>query len=190
MSEPSNPRYDEALAFAAQAHSAVRQSRKGTAFPYVVHPIRVADILDKYGLGEDVVVAGFLHDTIEDTDVTAVEVETFFGPRVRQLVESVSEPDKRAPWKQRKQLTIDHLVAEDDLDVLSLTAADKLDNVRSTSDMLLRFPEPQVWGHFSAPQSEQRWYYHSIAAVLLRKDPSSNLFRELDRETRELFPDP
>ena len=188
MSDPSNPRFDAALAFAAGAHSAARQSRKGTEFPYVVHPIRVADILDRFGLGEDVVVAGFLHDTIEDTAVTAVEVETFFGPRVRRLVESVSEPDKRAPWKQRKQLTIDHLFAEDDLDVLSLTAADKLDNVRSTSDMLLRFPEPEVWGHFSAPQGEQRWYYHSIAAVLLRKDPASDLFRVLDRETRELFP--
>jgi (p)ppGpp synthase/HD superfamily hydrolase len=188
MSEPSNPRFDEALAFAARAHSAVRQSRKGTAFPYVVHPIRVADIVDRFGLCEDVVVAGFLHDTIEDTPVTAEEVEAHFGARVRHLVESVSEPDKGAPWKQRKQLTIDHLSAEDDLDILSLTAADKLDNVRSTSDMLLRFTGLQVWGHFSAPQSEQRWYYHSIADVLLEKDPSSSLFRALDGETRALFP--
>jgi (p)ppGpp synthase/HD superfamily hydrolase len=190
MSDPSNPRFDEALAFAARAHSAVGQSRKGTAFPYVVHPIRVADILDRFGLGEDVVVAGFLHDTIEDTAVTAVQVEAEFGPRVRQLVEAVSEPDKGARWKLRKQLTIDHLAAEDDHDILALTAADKLDNVRSTSDMLLRFSEPEVWGHFSAPQAEQHWYYRSIAAILRRKDPDSSLFHALDDETRELFPDP
>jgi hypothetical protein len=107
---------------------------------------------------------------------------------VRNLVESVSEPDKAARWKIRKQLTIDLLEATSDPDILALTAADKLDNVRSTSDMLLRFSEPTVWGHFSAPQSEQAWYYHSIAAVLLGKDPSSTLFQTLDRETRELFP--
>jgi (p)ppGpp synthase/HD superfamily hydrolase len=188
MSEPSNPRFDEALVFAALAHSAVSQARKGTAFPYVVHPIRVADILDRFELGEDVVVAGFLHDTIEDTKVTAEDVEAAFGARVRHLVESVSEPDKAARWKVRKQLTIDHLRAEDDPDILALTAADKLDNVRSTSDMLLRFEHDEVWGHFSAPQSEQRWYYHTIAALLLQKDPASRLFRTLDEETRLLFP--
>jgi (p)ppGpp synthase/HD superfamily hydrolase len=189
MSDPSNPRFDEALIFAALAHSAVSQARKGTSFPYVVHPIRVADILDRFGLGEDVVVAGFLHDTIEDTEVTGNDVELAFGLRVRQLVESVSEPDKAARWKIRKQLTIDLLEAAADPDILALTAADKLDNVRSTSDMLLRFSESAVWGHFSAPQHEQAWYYHSIAAVLLRKDPASILFQTLDRETRELFPE-
>jgi (p)ppGpp synthase/HD superfamily hydrolase len=188
MSDPSNPRFDEALIFAALAHSAVSQARKGTSFPYVVHPIRVADILDRFGLGEDVVVAGFLHDTIEDTRVTAEEVELAFGPRVRHLVESVSEPDKAARWKVRKQLTVDHLEAEEDHDILALTAADKLDNVRSTTDMLLRFSEPEVWGHFSAPQSEQRWYYRTIAGVLLGKDADSRLFQVLDEETRALFP--
>jgi (p)ppGpp synthase/HD superfamily hydrolase len=187
VSDPSNPRFDEALIFAARAHCDVSQSRKGTAFPYVVHPIRVADILDRFGLGEDVVVAGFLHDTIEDTQVTAEEVELVFGARVRHLVESVSEPDKAARWKVRKQLTVDHLEAEDDPDILALTAADKLDNVRSTTDMLLRFSEPEVWGHFSAPQSEQRWYYRTIADVLLGKDPESRLFQVLDEETRALF---
>ena len=188
MSDASNPRFDEALVFAARAHATVRQSRKGTSFPYVVHPIRVADIVDKFGCPEDVVVAAFLHDTIEDTGVTAGEVEAAFGARVRELVESVSEPDKAARWRVRKDHTIDGLIAQDDLDVLSLTAADKLDNVRSTTDMLSRFAEADVWGHFSAPITEQRWYYRTIAGVLLAKDPANPLFGALDRESRVLFP--
>ncbi len=74
MAGKANPRFEQALAFAAQAHAAVHQERKGTDFPYVSHPIRVAEILDRFDCSEDVVVAGFLHDTIEDTDVTADEI--------------------------------------------------------------------------------------------------------------------
>jgi (p)ppGpp synthase/HD superfamily hydrolase len=188
VSDASNPRFDEALVFAARAHAAVRQSRKGTSFPYVVHPIRVADIVDKFGCPEDVVIAAFLHDTIEDTEVTGTDVEVAFGARVRQLVESVSEPDKTARWRVRKEHTIASLRACGDRDILSLTAADKLDNVRSTADMLTRFLEAEVWAHFSAPQAEQRWYYRTIAEVLLAKDPENPLFRALEREARALFP--
>jgi (p)ppGpp synthase/HD superfamily hydrolase len=189
VSSRSNPRFDEALVFAARAHATVGQSRKGTSFPYVVHPIRVADIVDKYGCPEDCVVAAFLHDTVEDTEVTAADVEAAFGARVRELVESVSEPDKAARWRVRKEHTISSLIAHDDPDVLALTAADKLDNVRSTTDMLTRFSEQQVWSHFSAPLSEQRWYYRTIAEALLAKDPENRLYRALDRESRALFPE-
>jgi (p)ppGpp synthase/HD superfamily hydrolase len=185
--EASDPRYDEALQFAARAHAAVRQARKGTRFPYVVHPIRVADIVDRYGYGSDVVVAAFLHDTIEDTEVTAADVDAVFGTRVRELVEAVSEPDKAARWRVRKERTIAALERGDDPDVLALTAADKLDNVRSTRDMLERFAVEAVWSRFSAPPDEQRWYYRTIAGVLLAKDPENTLYRVLDRESAELF---
>ena len=71
MEGNSNPSFEKALAFAAETHGAVKQERKGTDFPYVAHPIRVAELLDRFERDEDVVVAGFLHDTIEDTQVTA-----------------------------------------------------------------------------------------------------------------------
>lgn len=76
MTGASNPRYEQALVFAASAHSATNQERKGTDFPYVSHPIRVAEILRRFDYPEDVVVAGFLHDTIEDAEITAEELET------------------------------------------------------------------------------------------------------------------
>ena len=102
MAGKANPRFEQALAFAAQAHAAVHQERKGTDFPYVAHPIRVAEILDRFECSEDVIVAGFLHDTIEDTDVTADEISATFSPRIAGLVTSVSEPDKSLPWKTQK----------------------------------------------------------------------------------------
>jgi (p)ppGpp synthase/HD superfamily hydrolase len=186
----ANPRFIEALAFAAAAHGAVQQARKGSHFPYVSHPIRVAEVLARFGHDDDVVVAAFLHDTIEDTNVTVDEITAMFGPRIAELVTAVSEPDKSAPWKERKQHTIDHLRQERDPDVLALAAADKLDNVRSTTDMVLHLGAETTWGLFNAPRGEQRWYHRTIARILLEKDPANRLFQTLDAEARMLYPDP
>src|SRR6266550_7617582 len=117
MAGKANPRFEKALAFAAQAHAAVSQERKGTDFPYIAHPIRVAQILDRFDCGEDVTVAGFLHDTMEDANVTADELSEAFDRRIATLVTAVSEPDKSLPWKTRKQQTIAHLEQEDDPEV-------------------------------------------------------------------------
>ena len=133
--------------------------------------------------------AGFLHDTIEDTDVTADEISATFGPRVAGLVTSVSEPDKSLPWKTRKQHTIEHLEQEQDPEVLALVAADKLDNVRAITDTLRHLGQEKTWALFKADRSEQHSYYRRIAEILLRKDPESRLFRTLDFETQTLFPD-
>ena len=134
MAGKANERFQEALTFAADAHAAVKQERKGTRFPYIAHPIRVAEILDRFGCPEDVVSAGFLHDTIEDAHVNVNEITARFGVRLFELVEAVSEPDKSLPWKTRKEHAIAHLEREDDPGVLALAGADKLDNVRSISD--------------------------------------------------------
>ncbi len=82
MAGNANPRFEEALAFAGRAHGAVKQERKGTDFPYIAHPVRVAEILDRFDCSEDVIVAGFLHDTVEDTNVTADEISAAFCPRI------------------------------------------------------------------------------------------------------------
>ena len=57
-------RIDAALRFAAAAHH--EDVRKGTQVPYVMHPFHVGLILDRHGFGEDVVIAGILHDVLED----------------------------------------------------------------------------------------------------------------------------
>ena len=106
MAGTAKPSFEKALNFAAQAHETVHQARKGTDFPYVAHPIRVAEILDRFECSADAIVAGFLHDTIEDTDVTEDEISVAFGPRIATLVKSVSELDKTLPWKTRKEQKI------------------------------------------------------------------------------------
>lgn len=66
-------RLDEALRFAAAAHH--EDVRKSTRIPYVMHPFHVALILDRHGFSEDVVIAGLLHDVLEDPNYGAPAVQ-------------------------------------------------------------------------------------------------------------------
>ena len=129
------------ISFAESHHRLVNQARKGTTFPYLVHPLRVAAILDRFGCNEDAVVAGFLHDTVEDACATYDEIAAIFWSQVAQLVERASEPDKSLSWDMRKQHTIERAKSEEDGDALDLIAADKLDNIRSLRETI------EVRGH-------------------------------------------
>jgi guanosine-3',5'-bis(diphosphate) 3'-pyrophosphohydrolase len=97
-----------ALLFAARAHR--DQRRKGTGEPYINHLIDVAALLASVGGVDDarVLCAAVLHDVIEDTHVTAAEVDAAFGPRVRELVEALTD-DKQLPKAERKRLQIEHM---------------------------------------------------------------------------------
>src|SRR6478672_688391 len=87
---------NHALAFAAKHHD--RQVRKGTKLPYLTHPANVAVILTRYGCDNDTVVAGILHDVIEDcvrdgyTRTTLEQrIGDKFGPEVLDTVLAVTE---------------------------------------------------------------------------------------------------
>jgi GTP diphosphokinase / guanosine-3',5'-bis(diphosphate) 3'-diphosphatase len=85
---PLNKRLFAAARLSEKAHAG--QFRKGqvnhTKVPYAVHPARVAGRLIEVGASVDLAIVGYLHDTLEDTELTAAEIETQFGPVVRDLV--------------------------------------------------------------------------------------------------------
>ncbi len=118
----------DAARFAAGKHSG--QKRKGEAgSPYVNHLIDVAATLADQGVTDvDVLAAAFLHDTIEDTGVTAAELEARFGAAVAGLVVEMSD-DKALPKEARKQLQIEHAPHVSDRAKL-IKLADKICNVR------------------------------------------------------------
>lgn len=191
MTENRYARRNRALAFAARAHR--DQYRKGTeeladdldkfigiGVPYIMHPAAVGMLLLEHGASDAAVVAGILHDVLEDTEVTREVLEETFGTEVTQLVIAESEPDKSLPWRERKQFTIDHLTATDNLDVKLIAAADKLHNVQSIQLDLEKLGEG-VWGRFNASKEEQAWYYHSICHALTAQGSGHKLF-ELLRE--------
>jgi GTP diphosphokinase / guanosine-3',5'-bis(diphosphate) 3'-diphosphatase len=95
-----------AIKFSAEKHR--NQRRKGVdAFPYINHPIDVADILWRIGSVRDIdtIVAAILHDTLEDTDATPSEIAALFGREVLALVEEVTD-DKSLPKEERKRLQV------------------------------------------------------------------------------------
>ena len=97
-----------ALKFAAQKHS--RQRRKDSdATPYINHPIAVAEVLARVGGITNLATlqAAVLHDTIEDTETTAQELDERFGQEVRLLVQELTD-DKSLPKQERKRLQIQH----------------------------------------------------------------------------------
>src|ERR1035438_9497838 len=117
----------QALNLSCRCHEG--QYRKAVPVPYVIHPLRVANLLLSYRLPEHpLAIAALLHDTVEHGLLTVTEIEREFGPEVRRLVEALPAPDPAAPWRERKAAAIDQLRTVAD-DVLTLACADKLDNL-------------------------------------------------------------
>ena len=98
----------QAMHFAADKHRHQRR-KDAEASPYINHPIAVAETLCAVGGVHDPVtlVAGILHDTIEDTETTGEELELRFGHEIRTVVEEVTD-DKSLSPPMRKQLQIEH----------------------------------------------------------------------------------
>ena len=91
----------EAMYFATISHG--NQSRKGVQIPYISHPLAVALILSSVTDDQDVIIAGILHDLVEDTKVSESEIQKRFGKKVADIVMDCSEKDKSKSWKERKQ---------------------------------------------------------------------------------------
>jgi guanosine-3',5'-bis(diphosphate) 3'-pyrophosphohydrolase len=98
----------KAIEFASRKHSTQRRKGKD-ASPYINHPIAVAHLLADTGGITDLVtlMAAVLHDTIEDTETTAGELEEQFGQAVREVVEEMTD-DKGVEKSERKLRQIEH----------------------------------------------------------------------------------
>ena len=176
----------QAIEFATKAHS--DQFRKHTKIPYIVHPLGVGKILIESGCSEEVVLAGLLHDTVEDTEVTLDQIENEFGKEVARLVEGASEPGKSDSWDNRKKHTIDYL-QDAPMDVVLVTFADKHDNMRAIRSDYEKIGN-KVFHLFNEPKNKQRWYFESLAEVFSKRivdEPLVTLLREFKSEIAKVF---
>jgi (p)ppGpp synthase/HD superfamily hydrolase len=193
---PFPARFDEALTFAAERHS--KQLRKCTGIPYITHPLIVAETLAyHYPSSHSLIVAALLHDVVEDTDTTIVEVEERFGAEVAVLVAAVTKPElandspeqnveaKAIRWKAQRQAMLDALHADDqhaNADVLRLKAADALANLRAISrDLSTPGVGSTVWSRFKVGREDSLWFYEAILAKVSRLE-GEPLVGELQRE--------
>lgn len=177
----------DAIEVAARAHH--RQVRKGTEIPYIVHPLAMAGLLIRAECPEHMVIAALLHDVLEDTPVTVEEIQSHFGRKVSELVTALSEPDKKAPWEQRKAHTIQYLGDTASDDVLLISLADKLDNIRAIREGLESDGE-MFWKRFNRPREKQQWYYENLVAVFtmrVRREPALTLLAAFKAEVKKVF---
>jgi (p)ppGpp synthase/HD superfamily hydrolase len=176
----------DAIEFAARAHRG--HCRKGTEIPYIVHPLAVAKILIAARCPDDVVVAGILHDTVEDTPVSLEDIRREFGEAVARIVEGASEPDKSKSWEARKAHTIESLKTEPE-GVLLVSCADKIENLEAIREDRERVGE-EVWTRFRRGRDQQAWYYRCVLAVLaerLTAEPGHSLVLRLEKAVAEVF---
>jgi guanosine-3',5'-bis(diphosphate) 3'-pyrophosphohydrolase len=129
MLTPSFDLFINSLQFSADKHRNQKR-RDAAATPYINHPIQVAKILWHVGQVQDetILSAALLHDTLEDTDTQADEIESLFGADILGLVQEVSD-DKSLPKSERKRLQIVHATTISSQAKL-IKLADKIANIQ------------------------------------------------------------
>ncbi|MEP6562138.1 MAG: HD domain-containing protein [Nakamurella sp.] len=172
---PKSERLASAVQYAADAHAGqVRKRSQGDDRPpirYLSHLLGVAGIVAEDLGTDDEIIAGLLHDVLEDQDpdgTRAVEINDKFGPEVLVMVESASGPKKEdagmREFRVRKQVYLNQLQAEQHPGAIKVSLADKVHNARSTVNDL-EAEGPAVWDRFNAGVDDQLWWYGGLAEV-------------------------
>ncbi len=169
-----------ALHFAALKHS--KQRRKGVdASPYINHPITVAELLARVaGVNDRLTLqAAILHDTLEDTETTAAELDQNFGTKVRRLVEELTD-DKSLPGAERKQLQVEHAPQLSSAAKL-IKLADKTANVTDINEV-----DPVGWS-LERKRAYLQWAGKVVAGLRGINQALEELFDKIVAEKRALL---
>jgi len=184
-SQKLGPRFLRAFLFAAVKHAG--QTRKASTIPYIAHLMGVASLVLEAGGDEDLAIAALLHDVVEDCGGAPMlkEVRRRFGSRVAKVVDGCTDADTdpKPPWRERKENYIRHL-RKADADTQLVSAADKLNNVRSILSDYQELGE-SVWSRFNGGRVGTLWYYRTLRDEFLRHK-SNRISRQLDRAVKEL----
>ena len=175
-------RIRRSIVMAADAHK--NQVRKEKMIPFISHPLGVAlriSLMRKPKPTDVLICAAILHDTLEDTKLSAHAIKKEFGPEVLRIVCACTEPSKSLAWEERKFRMIRRMKRAQ-MDVLILCCTDKIDNLQSILDSLLaedlktakEFETAKTWESFKRGYGSQKWYFQeitkSIFANVLTKD--------------------
>jgi (p)ppGpp synthase/HD superfamily hydrolase len=158
-----------------------RQRRKGKDVAYITHPLTVGLILAQAGAREEVVIAGILHDTIEDSDagykVTREMLEREFGAEVATLVDSVSEQDRDLSWHERKEAALEEM-RHFPHDSLLLKSGDVISN---TTELLRDYEREgeQTFQRFNAPKAQLIEHTELVIQTILDVWPENPLASDL-----------
>jgi (p)ppGpp synthase/HD superfamily hydrolase len=156
----------DAIKVTAKAHQGGTR-KGGDEIPYIIHPVEVAITLQKNEMSDEIIAAGLLHDTLEDTHLKVEDLTDIFGKKITELVIGASEElDNRenTSWEKRKEYTINHL-KNADLEIKYIACADKLSNIRSMIRDYDRIGD-ELWERFNRGYDKQKWYYENLVNSL------------------------
>jgi (p)ppGpp synthase/HD superfamily hydrolase len=179
--------YEQALRVAAGAH--VDQRRKGKEIPYITHPVQVSIILLHYDFPMEAVIAGLLHDVVEDQSYELTQIEEDFGPLTAEIVDALSErkrneQGKKRPWETRKQEALEK-IRQSSQEAVAVKVADTLHNTRC---FILDFQHEgaELWENFSRGVEAQLDYYNKVLDVARERLGAHLLVDELAEALAEL----
>ncbi|WP_050606762.1 RelA/SpoT family protein [Clostridium niameyense] len=132
LNEKEKKLIEKAYTFACDAH---KEQKRVSGEPYIIHPEEVAIILFDMGMDSDTIIAGLLHDVIEDTSYTYEDLEKEFSTEVADLVNGVTKLSK-IEYKTKEEQQADNvrkmlLAMTKDIRVILIKLADRLHNMRT-----------------------------------------------------------
>jgi (p)ppGpp synthase/HD superfamily hydrolase len=147
----------------------------------------VASLVLEAGGDEDLAIAALLHDVVEDCGGVPMlkEVRRRFGKRVAKIVDGCTDAyaEPKPPWRERKETYIRRLKTED-ADTRLVSAADKLNNVRSILSDYRAIGE-SVWSRFNGGREGTLWYYRTLLDVFL-EHKGNRITRDFELAVNEL----
>lgn len=173
-----------ALKVASKAHR--DQMRKDTDIPYISHLVAVGMIIGEYTTDEDAVVAGILHDVLEDVRpsiYSEADMRDDFGDKITDIVKDVSEdkvagePEK--PWIERKKGYLTHLDSLANVEPMIVSTADKIHNLTDMLDEYERVGD-ELWGKFNASKDDELWFYKSFLEIIQKKGIPEKMKADLE----------
>jgi (p)ppGpp synthase/HD superfamily hydrolase len=187
---------NHAFAFAAKHHD--RQVRKGTKLPYLTHPANVAVILTRYDRDSDTIVAGILHDVVEDCvrdgytrEMLEQRIGDKFGAKVLDTILAVTyrrhdDEGVELSGEERKADYLKRLGSASE-EARWVCAADKIHNASSIiTDLRRTIDRETVWGRFSGGKAGTVRWYRQVYERLRELGFNAPIMAELDAASSEL----
>lgn len=171
--ENFNESYKKAVNFATQKH--IKQERKCMPWPYIVHIYDVTQNLIENGASQAAIIAGVLHDTVEDTDTSIEEIAKEFGNEVAYLVDMVSE-NKELEYIERKKTQADRIKGAGK-DVKMIKCADVCSNLKTLANELKA--KVSDWNVFNANKANVQQSYKDMIDAISSETKETEMFKKV-----------
>lgn len=177
---PYSELLEKAVRTADRVHKGQTRKGQGRKLPYTTHLFAVANILARYGEDQNTIIAGLLHDSIEDgkdeegTPYSEASLREEFGSEIADIVMGVTEdmelklnPDKSGTWRERKNLYLKHLKDSANKAALVISCADKIHNLGCILEGCSEQKTASCfWAEFNATPKDIIWYNKSVLEIV------------------------